>query len=191
MYRSTPHKFLVVSEAPQKTGLRLLELEVWMVISCHVAIGNWIWVRCKSSQCFYLLTHLSSSRGNLSISAMDTGISLFLFQKNCFDMHLSPWIWVSRGQEEKLYWYWGFGVGREAVESCGLDKVFKNNDIQEDTLKCWHCRLQASFCVPGSASCGGPLPALHLLAPSHASVQKWWVRLMDIIVQARAIRVSE
>lgn len=44
----------------QKRVLETLELELQMVVSCHVPVGKQMWVLWKSSQCFSLLCHLFS-----------------------------------------------------------------------------------------------------------------------------------
>lgn len=44
----------------QKRVSVVLDLELQMVISCHLGAGNWTWVHCKNSKCSYLLAHPSS-----------------------------------------------------------------------------------------------------------------------------------
>ena len=40
----------------------------YTVVSCHVSAGNWTWILWKSSQCYRLLSHLSSMKiGNYAL----------------------------------------------------------------------------------------------------------------------------
>lgn len=41
-----------------------LDLEVWMVMSHHMAVGNWIWALCKKRKYSSLLSHLYSPCGS-------------------------------------------------------------------------------------------------------------------------------
>lgn len=59
--------------------LHLLEIQLWMVISCDVGTRNGIWTLCERSQCSQSLSHLSSS--SLPIKVLDSSFiirSLFL-----------------------------------------------------------------------------------------------------------------
>lgn len=56
-----------VAYESQKVMLDPLELELQMVVSCHLCSGNQIWVLGKSRQCFKLLSHLSNPDLNLFI----------------------------------------------------------------------------------------------------------------------------
>jgi hypothetical protein len=50
---------MCIVPAEPEENMAPLELELEMVVSCHMGVGNRIWVVCKHGQHFQLLSYLS------------------------------------------------------------------------------------------------------------------------------------